>query len=172
MSFRRIHDTLMVRLSNGEAPQQKSEVRLCEPVHYCWMYPIERQHRAIVEQSNPRVGRHQLNASIVKALLIGVLNMLTNPWRNFNIRRLEVRDDVDDIEVDIEQMTDKAEDVVSDMLAKGFILGKDALNRAKSFDEMPQLISTTSAKVASLDQKIGLRLQGTNKPDSPKGSIL
>ncbi|XP_057800701.1 binding partner of ACD11 1 [Salvia miltiorrhiza] len=50
----------------------------------------------------------------------------------------------------------KAEDVVSGMLAKGFILGKDALNRAKSFDERHQLISTASAKVASLDQKIGL----------------
>ncbi|XP_023512142.1 binding partner of ACD11 1-like isoform X2 [Cucurbita pepo subsp. pepo] len=50
----------------------------------------------------------------------------------------------------------KAEDVVSSMLAKGFILGKDALNRAKSFDERHQLTSTASSKVASLDQKIGL----------------
>ncbi|XP_022986589.1 binding partner of ACD11 1-like isoform X2 [Cucurbita maxima] len=50
----------------------------------------------------------------------------------------------------------KAEDVVSSMLAKGFILGKDALNRAKSFDERHQLTWTASSKVASLDQKIGL----------------
>ncbi|XP_009766128.1 binding partner of ACD11 1 [Nicotiana sylvestris] len=50
----------------------------------------------------------------------------------------------------------KAEDVVSSMLAKGFILGKDAVNKAKTFDEKHQLISTASAKVASLDQKIGL----------------
>ncbi|KAM7499878.1 hypothetical protein LguiA_024292 [Lonicera macranthoides] len=50
----------------------------------------------------------------------------------------------------------KAEDVVSGMLAKGFILGKDALNRAKSFDEKHQFTSTATAKVASLDQKIGL----------------
>ncbi|XP_047170727.1 binding partner of ACD11 1-like isoform X2 [Vigna umbellata] len=49
----------------------------------------------------------------------------------------------------------KAEDVVSSMLAKGFILGKDALNRAKSFDERHRLTSTASAKVASLDQKVG-----------------
>ena len=42
------------------------------------------------------------------------------------------------------------------MLAKGFILGKDALNRAKSFDERHQFTSTATAKVASLDQKIGL----------------
>lgn len=50
----------------------------------------------------------------------------------------------------------KAEDVVSSMLAKGFILGKDAVNKAKTFDEKHQFISTASAKVASLDQKIGL----------------
>ncbi|GAA0158287.1 RNA splicing factor [Lithospermum erythrorhizon] len=50
----------------------------------------------------------------------------------------------------------KAEDVVSSMLAKGFILGKDALNKAKTFDEKLQFTSTASAKVTSLDQKIGL----------------
>ncbi|RWW25502.1 hypothetical protein GW17_00010147 [Ensete ventricosum] len=50
----------------------------------------------------------------------------------------------------------KAEDVVSSMLAKGFILGKDALGKAKTFDEKHQLTSTASAKVASLDKKIGL----------------
>ncbi|XP_047149270.1 binding partner of ACD11 1-like isoform X1 [Vigna umbellata] len=50
----------------------------------------------------------------------------------------------------------KAEDVVSGMLAKGFILGKDAVNQAKAFDEKHQLSSTASAKVASFDQKIGL----------------
>ena len=49
----------------------------------------------------------------------------------------------------------KAEDVVSSMLAKGFILGKDALNSAKAFDEKHQLSSTASAKVATLDKKIG-----------------
>ncbi|KAJ7943859.1 binding partner of ACD11 1 [Quillaja saponaria] len=50
----------------------------------------------------------------------------------------------------------KAEDVVSGMLAKGFILGKGAVNKAKTFDEKHQLSSTASAKVASIDQKIGL----------------
>ncbi|CAA0841869.1 RNA-binding (RRM/RBD/RNP motifs) family protein [Striga hermonthica] len=48
----------------------------------------------------------------------------------------------------------KAEDVVSGMLAKGFILGKDAINRAKSFDERHGLTSTASAKVASLNNKV------------------
>lgn len=50
----------------------------------------------------------------------------------------------------------KAEDVVSGMLAKGFILGKDAVSKAKSFDEKHQLTSTASSKVSSFDKKIGL----------------
>ncbi|KAK9276460.1 hypothetical protein L1049_005993 [Liquidambar formosana] len=50
----------------------------------------------------------------------------------------------------------KAEDVVSTMLAKGFSLGKDALNRAKSFDERHHLTSNASATVASIDRKMGL----------------
>uniref|UniRef100_A0A803NTI9 Uncharacterized protein n=1 Tax=Cannabis sativa TaxID=3483 RepID=A0A803NTI9_CANSA len=41
------------------------------------------------------------------------------------------------------------------MLSKGFTLGKDALGKAKSFDEKHQLSSTATAKVVSLDQKIG-----------------
>lgn len=49
----------------------------------------------------------------------------------------------------------KAEDVVSSMLAKGFILGKDAVNKAKTFDEKHQFTSTASTKVASFDKKIG-----------------
>ncbi|GER35449.1 RNA-binding (RRM/RBD/RNP motifs) family protein [Striga asiatica] len=55
-----------------------------------------------------------------------------------------------------ESAIQKAEDVVSSMLAKGFILGKDAVNRAKSLDERHGLTSTASAKVSSLDKKIGL----------------
>ncbi|KAK7317804.1 hypothetical protein RJT34_02349 [Clitoria ternatea] len=50
----------------------------------------------------------------------------------------------------------KAEDVVTSMLAKGYILGKDAVNKAKTFDEKHQLSSTASLKVASFDQKLGL----------------
>lgn len=55
-----------------------------------------------------------------------------------------------------ESAIQKAEDVVSSMLAKGFNLGKDALNKAKTFDEKHQFTSTATAKIASLDQKIGL----------------
>ncbi|CAH8386723.1 unnamed protein product [Eruca vesicaria subsp. sativa] len=54
-----------------------------------------------------------------------------------------------------ESVLTKAEDVVSSMLAKGFILGKDAIAKAKSLDEKHQLTSTASAKVASLDKKLG-----------------
>ncbi|KAL8159297.1 hypothetical protein V2J09_000834 [Rumex salicifolius] len=50
----------------------------------------------------------------------------------------------------------KAEDVVSSMLAKGFLLGKDAVSKARELDEKHQLSSTASAKVASIDQKMGL----------------
>ncbi|XP_042505536.1 binding partner of ACD11 1-like isoform X2 [Macadamia integrifolia] len=50
----------------------------------------------------------------------------------------------------------KAEDVVSSMLAKGFVLGKDALNKARDFDERHHLTSNASATVFSLDRRIGL----------------
>ncbi|XP_022881673.1 binding partner of ACD11 1-like isoform X3 [Olea europaea var. sylvestris] len=50
----------------------------------------------------------------------------------------------------------KAEDVVSSLLAKGYILGKESVDKAKSFDEKHQLTSTASAKVISFDKKIGL----------------
>ncbi|KAG2261827.1 hypothetical protein Bca4012_013493 [Brassica carinata] len=49
----------------------------------------------------------------------------------------------------------KAEDVVRNMISKGFILGKDAIAKAKSLDEKHQLTSTASAKVTSFDKKIG-----------------
>ncbi|KAJ6791339.1 binding partner of ACD11 1-like [Iris pallida] len=50
----------------------------------------------------------------------------------------------------------KAEDVMSSMLAKGFVLGKDALQRAKLFDERHGLTSNATATVASLDRRMGL----------------
>ncbi|WZZ30813.1 hypothetical protein YC2023_014214 [Brassica napus] len=55
-----------------------------------------------------------------------------------------------------ESVVQKAEDVVSTMLAKGFILGKDAVGKAKAFDEKLGFTSTATAGVASIDQKIGL----------------
>ncbi|CAN6569783.1 unnamed protein product [Malus baccata var. baccata] len=55
----------------------------------------------------------------------------------------------------VQSAVHNAEDVVSSMLAKGFILGKDAINKAKAFDEKHQLSSTATATVSALDQKIG-----------------
>ncbi|KAF8097905.1 hypothetical protein N665_0279s0035 [Sinapis alba] len=55
-----------------------------------------------------------------------------------------------------ESVVQKAEDVVSSMLATGFILGKDAVGKAKAFDEKLGFTSTATAGVASIDQKIGL----------------
>ncbi|XP_076960158.1 binding partner of ACD11 1-like [Bidens hawaiensis] len=54
------------------------------------------------------------------------------------------------------EVAQKAEEVVSTMLAKGFVLGKDAVQKAKSFDEKHQLTVNASAKVASIDRRMGL----------------
>ncbi|KAM0881701.1 hypothetical protein ACQ4PT_032796 [Festuca glaucescens] len=51
---------------------------------------------------------------------------------------------------------EKAEDIVGTMLAKGFILGRDALDKAKALDEKHQLTSTAAARVSSFDKRIGL----------------
>ncbi|GLJ07571.1 hypothetical protein SUGI_0069880 [Cryptomeria japonica] len=49
-----------------------------------------------------------------------------------------------------------AQDVVSTMLSKGYILGKGALRKAKAFDESHQIIASAAANVVSLGQKIGI----------------
>lgn len=50
----------------------------------------------------------------------------------------------------------RAQDVISSMLAKGYDLGKDAMIKAKTFDEKLQLSANATATVSSLDKKIGL----------------
>ncbi|KAJ0968067.1 hypothetical protein J5N97_024984 [Dioscorea zingiberensis] len=55
-----------------------------------------------------------------------------------------------------ESAVQKAEDVVSSMLAKGFVLGKDALSKAKTFNEKLKITSTAASTVSSFDKKIGL----------------
>ncbi|RCV26148.1 hypothetical protein SETIT_5G222300v2 [Setaria italica] len=50
----------------------------------------------------------------------------------------------------------KAEDIVGTMLAKGFILGRDALDKAKALDEKHQLTSTATARASSFDKRFGL----------------
>ncbi|KAL8196483.1 hypothetical protein R6Q57_024778 [Mikania cordata] len=49
-----------------------------------------------------------------------------------------------------------AQVVVKTMLAKGYILGKDALGKAKAFDESHQVSASAAAKVAELSERIGL----------------
>ncbi|XP_059646494.1 binding partner of ACD11 1 isoform X2 [Cornus florida] len=50
----------------------------------------------------------------------------------------------------------KAQDVVSNMLAKGSAIGQDAVNKAKAFDEKHQLTANASARVISFDRRVGL----------------
>nr|ABR17311.1 unknown [Picea sitchensis] len=49
-----------------------------------------------------------------------------------------------------------AQEVVTSMLSKGYVLGKDALSKAKSFDETHQVTASAAAKVASLGKRIGI----------------
>ncbi|KAK9127842.1 hypothetical protein Syun_016639 [Stephania yunnanensis] len=49
-----------------------------------------------------------------------------------------------------------AQEVVKTMLAKGYVLSKDALIKAKAFDESHQVSATAMAKVAELSKRIGL----------------
>ncbi|KAB5516370.1 hypothetical protein DKX38_027018 [Salix brachista] len=49
-----------------------------------------------------------------------------------------------------------AQEVVKTMLAKGYILGKDAMAKAKEFDESHQVLATAAAKVSELSNRIGL----------------
>ncbi|XP_051150228.1 binding partner of ACD11 1 isoform X1 [Andrographis paniculata] len=50
----------------------------------------------------------------------------------------------------------KAQDVVSSMLAKGSAIGQDAVNKAKAFDEKHRLTANASARVSSFDRRVGL----------------
>ncbi|KAG9451239.1 hypothetical protein H6P81_011204 [Aristolochia fimbriata] len=49
-----------------------------------------------------------------------------------------------------------AQEVVKTMVAKGYVLGKDALIRAKAFDESHQVSASAAAKVAELSKRVGL----------------
>ncbi|PWA51877.1 binding partner of ACD11 1 [Artemisia annua] len=49
-----------------------------------------------------------------------------------------------------------AQDVVKTMLAKGYILGKGALGKAKAFDESHQVSTSAAAKVVELSERYGI----------------
>uniref|UniRef100_A0A1D1YI95 Protein vip1 n=1 Tax=Anthurium amnicola TaxID=1678845 RepID=A0A1D1YI95_9ARAE len=48
------------------------------------------------------------------------------------------------------------QEVVKTMLSKGYVLSKDALSKAKAFDESHQVSATAAAKIAELSKRIGL----------------
>lgn len=50
----------------------------------------------------------------------------------------------------------KAQDVVSSVLARGSAMGQDAINKARAFDEKHKLRANASARVASFDKRVGL----------------
>ncbi|KAK7336274.1 hypothetical protein VNO77_16810 [Canavalia gladiata] len=50
----------------------------------------------------------------------------------------------------------RAQDVVTNMLARGSAIRQDAVNKAKAFDEKHQLRANASAKVISFDKRVGL----------------
>ncbi|EPS60929.1 hypothetical protein M569_13872, partial [Genlisea aurea] len=50
----------------------------------------------------------------------------------------------------------KAQDVVSSMIAKGYAIRQDAVNKAKAFDEKHRLTANASARVISFDRRVGL----------------
>jgi len=50
----------------------------------------------------------------------------------------------------------KAQEVVSNMIARGFAIRQDAVSKAKAFDEKHRLTASASAKVLSFDKRVGL----------------
>lgn len=48
------------------------------------------------------------------------------------------------------------QEVVKTMLARGYVLSKDALAKAKEYDESHRVSATAAAKVAELSQRFGL----------------
>ncbi len=52
--------------------------------------------------------------------------------------------------------TNRAQDVLSNMLAKGFVLGNNAIARVKALDEKHQITANASAQVTSIDKNIGI----------------
>jgi hypothetical protein len=50
----------------------------------------------------------------------------------------------------------QAVEVISTMLAKGFVLGKDAVGKAKEFDEKHDLSSSAKSSVVNFDKNVGI----------------
>ncbi|KAF6159982.1 hypothetical protein GIB67_033066 [Kingdonia uniflora] len=60
-----------------------------------------------------------------------------------------------------------AQEVVITMISKGYVLGKDALFKAKALDESYQVSASAAARVADLSKRIGL----TDKINAGMGAV-
>jgi len=54
------------------------------------------------------------------------------------------------------QSQNSAQDVIATMLARGFILGKDVMGKARAFDEKHQLTASATATASNFDRKTGI----------------
>ncbi|KAJ0968100.1 hypothetical protein J5N97_025017 [Dioscorea zingiberensis] len=112
-------------------------------------------------------GREEIQAYTACSLILNVsnhwergLSVIISPAPDYQIpphaALIPTMDAEKDTTVSSESAVQKAEDVVSSMLAKGFVLGKDTLSKAKTFDEKLKITSTATSTVSSFDKKIGL----------------
>lgn len=69
------------------------------------------------------------------------------PGQNFHANELSI--------TPMEAVT-MTQEVVTTMIAKGYVLSKDALSRARAFDEAYGLSAAAAAKIAELSKRVGL----------------
>uniref|UniRef100_A0A0D9VY72 RRM domain-containing protein n=1 Tax=Leersia perrieri TaxID=77586 RepID=A0A0D9VY72_9ORYZ len=95
-------------------------------------------------------------AVLLSGATIVDLSVIITPVLNYQLPPDARKQSTGEKSSSTESAVRKAEDVVSSMLAKGFVLSKDALNSARSFDERHNILSNATATVASLDRQYGL----------------
>ncbi|KAE8661487.1 putative esterase [Hibiscus syriacus] len=76
------------------------------------------------------------------------------PEEDYELPPKAIQSNMEKKPVVMDSNTKKAEEMMSTMLARGFILVKDAINKAKAFDERHHLVLNASAAVTSIDQKM------------------
>jgi len=95
-------------------------------------------------------------AVLLSGATIVDLSVIITPVENYQLPPEACKQLSDERSTSTESAVRKAEDVVSSMMAKGFVLSKDALNAARTFDERHNILSNATATVASLDRQYGL----------------
>ncbi|KAK7818837.1 binding partner of ACD11 1 isoform X2 [Quercus suber] len=95
-------------------------------------------------------------AALLSGATIADLSVSITPVENYQLPPEAIPPSSEKMPAATGSAVKKAEDVVSTMLAKSFVLGKDAINKTKALDERHHLTSNASATVASIDRKIGL----------------